>query len=71
MYSENDLAKAHEAVKAEMVKQFHDDPGYVNWDMKAIAKAALDAQYLPAQAPPSEGSRDCMIYKGAAERFGL
>jgi hypothetical protein len=67
MYSANDLAKAYLAVRREMIRQFeaHDHNTYphgVNWSFQKIAKAALDAQYLPAQTPPSDGSKKCMIY---------
>lgn len=62
MYSANDLAKATQALrnfsKASDWQQFSEE-----W-FRGLAKAALDAQYLPAHTPPSEGSAQCMIFKG-------
>jgi len=69
MYSENDLAKATLSVKHLMRKL---DP-MMHWDereFKAIAKAALDAQYLPAPTPPSPGSTRCMAYRKAGSESG-
>lgn len=61
MYNANDLAKATQALrnfsKSSDWQQFSEE-----W-FQGLAKAALDAQYLPAQEPPSERSTRCMIYK--------
>lgn len=66
MYSANDLAKATQALRTKAEELGNSE--FVIEDFHAfyrtLAKAALDAQYLPAHTPPSEGSAQCMIFKG-------
>lgn len=80
MYNANDLAKAMIAVEYAVLRQLREHEtevrlGFGNdamvWNMREIAKAALDAQYLPAQEPPTESSKACMIYRNLNHTPGL